>query len=116
MIDCMNWLGLGENYSSFHNTRNWLAAVDELVVQKQAKLGICHIIFDNLDIHIRKTHHLTLPILMFEKFPTFHLSNCDGKDMLSTLELFRPDILDLNSEENRVEREHFLSVVHTIKF
>ena len=54
MINCLNWLGFCESYSSVSNMRNWLAAMDELVVKKQAALGVCHIIFDNLDIYIRQ--------------------------------------------------------------
>ena len=114
MISCLNWLGLCENYSSVYNMRNWLGAVDELVVKKQASYGVCHIIFDNLDMYIRHLHHLTLPVLMFERHPTFHLLKTDEKSLEETLDFFDRDLLDLNLENSEDERRHFLLVIKTV--
>ena len=111
MINCLNWLGLCENYSTIYTMRNWLAAVDELVVRKQASWGVTHIIFDNMDIKINQLHHLTLPVLMFELFPTFHLPNNDEKSFQDTLNLFALDILDMDSVTNQTDKDHFLMAV-----
>ena len=73
-----------------------------------------HIIFDNLDLYIKNLHHLTLLILMFELYPTFHLSNSDSVTFEETLDLFTRDFLDLNAERNLVEKEHFLLVIKTV--
>ena len=85
MISCLNWLGFCENYSSIYKLRGWLASVDELVLKKQAALGVLHIIFDNVDLYVKTLHHLTLPVIMFELYPTFHLNNNDEKNMQETL-------------------------------
>ena len=114
MIGCLNWLGFCESYSSVYQMRNVLANVDELVLKKQAALGVCHIIFDNLDLYIRKLHHLTLPILMFELYPTFHLPNSDERSFQEALKLFSYETLDLNSSTNKAEKDHFLLVVKTV--
>ena len=114
MINCLNWLGACENYSSIYNMRNWLASVDELIVKKQAAWGVAHIIFDNMDIYIKQLHHLTLPILMFELYPTFHLSNDDEKTLEETLKLFSRSLIDMNDSENISEKKHFLFVVETV--
>ena len=114
MINCLNWLGFCESYQSVSNLRNWLAAMDEVAVKKQAGWGVCHIIFDNLDLYINTLHHLTLPVLMFELYPTFHLSNTDEKSLHDALQLFDRDILDMNSIQNQNEKEHFLIVVKTV--
>ena len=94
--------------------RNWLAEVDELVVKKQASWGVSHIIFDNLDININQLHHLPLPVLMFELYPTFHLPNNDEKSFQETLSLFCRDTLDMDSVTNQSDKMHFLLVVKTV--
>ena len=94
--------------------RSGLAAIDELVVKKQAAWGVCHIIFDNMDLYIKELHHLTLPVLIFELYPTFHLPNDDEKSWSATLGLFRREILNLNSPENYDLKNHFLLVVKTV--
>ena len=114
MIDCMNWLGACESYSSIYNMRTKLAAIEELMVKKQAAWGICQIIFDNMDLHIKQLHHLTLPVLIFEMYPTFHLPNDDEKSWFQTLNLFTNEILDLNAPRNLEEKNHFLFVVKTV--
>ena len=114
MINSLNWLGACEHSSSIHSMRNWLASVDELVVKKQASWGVTHIILDNMDIYIRHLHNLTLPILMFELFPTFHLPNNDEKTLREALEMFGQDLIDLNSDHNINDKEHFLDVVFTV--
>ena len=114
MINCLNWFGVCENYSTIYNVRKWLASVDELLVQKQAAWGVTHIIFDNLDLYIKNLHHLTLPILMFELYPTFHLSHSDAVGFEETLALFSRDFLDLSAERNVAEKEHFLFVIKTV--
>ena len=91
-----------------------LASLDELVAKKQAHGGICHIIFDNIDFYIRHLHHLTLPILFFERSPTFHLSNENNLSFIDTLNLFDRNLLDLDSEQNEQELTHFKFVVKTV--
>ena len=113
MVNCMNWLGLCENYSSIYRTRTWLASLDEVLVKKHASWGVIHIIFDNLDLYIRELHHLTLPLLVFETYPTFHLCNTDEMSLHAKLELFEPEFLDLDSPRNRAECQHFLKVIKT---
>ena len=95
MINCLNWLGACENYSSIYNMRNWLASVDEMMVKKQAAWGVPHIIFDNMDLYIKRLHNLTLPVLMFELYPTFHLTNDDELNWDQTLSLFSRKIINL---------------------
>ena len=86
MVNCLNWLGLCENANtSMYRLRNFLASVDEVLLKKQASWGVCHIIFDNLDLYIRQLHHLTLPLLVFETYPTFHLSNKDELSLTHSL-------------------------------
>ena len=51
---------------------------------------------------------------MFEIHPTFHLSNDDSKSLIDTLTLFDRDLLDMDSERNSEDREHFLHVVKTV--
>ena len=114
MINCLNSLGVCESKSSIFNFRNLFASVDEFVVKKYANLGVCHIIFDNLDFYVKKLHNLTLPVLMFELHPTFHLDTSDEKTLHDTLDLFSRDLLDLNSDTNQQEREHFLFVIKTV--
>ena len=77
VIDCLNSLGICQNYRTIERLRRWLAEVDEITVQKQASTGVCHIIFDNLDFHVNTLQLLTLPLLMFEFHPTLGLATDD---------------------------------------
>ena len=45
---------------------------------------------------------------------TFHLPNEDSKSLIETLSLFNQDLLDMESEGNHANREHFLFVVKTV--
>ena len=100
--------------SAVHSLRKMLAEVDEVSVKKQASFGIIHVIFDNMDVHIKTLHQLTLPLLMFEVHPTNNYSREDSLSLEETLNLFNFDILDLDNERNAEEKEHFFMVVNTI--
>ena len=91
-----------------------LADVDELSVRKQASFGVCHVIFDNMDLYVKTLHQLTLPLLMFETHPTKHLLKTDSLSIEKTSELFDFDTLNLDCSKNTVEKNHFLMVVYTV--
>ena len=114
LIDCLSSLGLCEGYRSINRMRKWLAEVDEEAVKKQANTGVCHIIFDNLDLYVKTLHRLTLPLLLFETHPTFDLPRDDYMSLEQTLNLFHFDILNLDAQKNRSEKEHFMEVVSTV--
>ena len=114
MINCLSSLGICQSYSTIKRLRKWLAEVDEVTVQKQASIGVIHIIFDNLDFHVNTLQHLTLPLLMFEVHPTMGLDTNDELTLHQTLDLFTRELLDLEAESHKEEKKHFLQVIYNV--
>ena len=114
LMNCFNQMGLCESYQSVAKLRTFLAEADEIAITKQASLGVCHIIFDNMDIYVKTLHQLTLPLLMFELHPTSNFPKDDALSMEDSIKLFTPEILNLNSDKYKCEKDHFLEVVHTV--
>jgi hypothetical protein len=108
-------LGMCEAPRTLLDTKDKLAALDEVMVQRQAAHGIPFIMFDNLNFKIRRTQHdYTLPVLMFETVATYDHSAVDGLTHAQKLELFTPELLYMESPKNRAYKEAVELVVCTV--
>jgi hypothetical protein len=108
-------LGVCEAPRTLLDTKDKLAALDEVMVQQQAAHGIPFVMFDNVNFKIMRTQHdYTLPVLMFETVATYDHSAVDGLAHDKKLELFTPDLLYMDAPKNKEYKAAVELVVCTV--
>ena len=88
------------------DTKDKLAALDEVMVKEQAAYRLFHVIFDNLNFKIHRTQfNSTLPVLLFATVPTYQHSVLDGLAHNEKIKLFTPELLFMNAPVNAKYKE-----------
>lgn len=106
-LDILADLGLAQCARSLSNHRDLFAEVGQEVMSLTAAGFPLQSTLDNCDL---QTEHLTIETIEKETVDTSHLSTTKLSKQ-EALDMFNKDMVLLNTEENKSEREHFQYVV-----
>ena len=106
-LDILSDVGLTQCARSLSNHRDLFAEVGTQVMHSTAANFPYQSILDNCDL---QSEHLTVEVVEKETVDTSNLSTIK-MSKVKALELFDKKQLLLNTEENKIEKEHFLDVI-----
>ena len=109
-LDILSDCGLTQCARSLSNHRDLFAEVGRDVIDNTSKNYPYQSILDNCDL---MREHLTVEVVQKETLDTSHLSTLK-KSKEEALALFSKEQVLLGTEENKMEREHFLYVVGVV--
>ena len=110
-LDSLLVSGLTESSRSQRRVTEFLAEIAPAVLKSSAKVFPHVRTMDNLDINIGGlTHHFTQEFIEIEQNSTKHLDK-EAKTFDEMCEMFRNDLILLESEENKSLLAHFKKVV-----